>query len=68
MDPSPISCTMDHNRLCRWYAQAPLGPATSRAYRLIENLSQPRLDAYRNSFARMARSAAIEIAISLKPS
>ena len=27
----------NHNhRPCRWYAQAPLGPFTSRAYRLIE--------------------------------
>ena len=30
-------CTKNHNhRPCRWYAQAPLGPFTSRAYRLIE--------------------------------
>ena len=28
---------LNHNhRPCRWYAQAPLGPVTSRAYRLIE--------------------------------
>nr|DAV07854.1 MAG TPA: hypothetical protein [Caudoviricetes sp.] len=27
----------NHNhRPCRWFAQAPLGPITSRAYRLIE--------------------------------
>ena len=25
-----------NHRPCRWYAQAPLGPFTSRAYRLIE--------------------------------
>ena len=30
----------NHNhRPCRWFAQAPLGPFTSRAYRLIEYLS-----------------------------
>jgi len=28
--------TNHNHRRCRWYAQAPLGPFTSRAYRLIE--------------------------------
>ena len=32
-----VQNTANHNhRPCRWYAQAPLGPFTSRAYRLIE--------------------------------
>ena len=40
-DPMRILVTIramnNHNhRPCRWYAQAPLGPFTSRAYRLIE--------------------------------
>ena len=43
----------NHNhRPCRWFAQAPLGPFTSRAYRLIES-----------SFARMRCPAAIRIAV-----
>ena len=30
----------NHNhRPCRWYAQAPSGPFTSRAYRLVEFIS-----------------------------
>ena len=34
------SFAYNHNhRTCRWYAQAPLGPFSSRAYRLIEYLS-----------------------------
>ena len=42
----------NHNhRPCRWFAQAPLGPITSRAYRLIES-----------SFYCMMRPTAIEIA------
>ena len=42
----------NHNhRPCRWFAQAPLGPITSRAYRLIEF-----------SFYCMMRPTAIEIA------
>ena len=31
------SCNHTH-RPCRWFAQAPLGPITSRAYRLITEL------------------------------
>ena len=43
----------NHNyRPCRWFAQAPLGPITSRAYRLIEF-----------SFCCMMRPTAIEIAV-----
>ena len=43
---------INHNhRPCRWFAQAPLGPITSRAYRLIEF-----------SFYCMMRPTAIEIA------
>ena len=43
----------NHNhRPCRWYALAPLGPFTSRAYRLIEF-----------SFACMKYPTAIEIAV-----
>ncbi len=42
----------NHNhRPCWWFAQAPLGPITSRAYRLIES-----------SFYCMMRPTAIEIA------
>ena len=49
MKPLPES---NHNhRPCRWFAQAPLGPITSRAYRLIEF-----------SFYCMMRPTAIEIA------
>ena len=45
--------TTNHNhRPCRWFAQAPLGPITSRAYRLIEF-----------SFCCMMRPTAIEIAV-----
>ena len=33
---SPVVSTNHNRRRCRWYAQAPLGPFTSRAYRLIE--------------------------------
>ena len=43
-------CNHNH-RPCRWFAQAPLGPITSRAYRLIES-----------SFYCMMRPTAIEIA------
>ena len=43
----------NHNhRPCRWFALAPLGPITSRAYRLIEF-----------SFCCMMRPTAIEIAV-----
>ena len=43
----------NHNhRPCRWFAQAPLGPITSRAYKLIEF-----------SFCCMMRPTAIEIAV-----
>ena len=42
----------NHNhRPCRWFAQAPLGPITSRTYRFIES-----------SFYCMMRPTAIEIA------
>ena len=45
------SCNHNH-RPCRWFAQAPLGPITSRAYSLIEF-----------SFCCMMRPTAIEIAV-----
>ena len=45
-------CYNHNHRPCRWFAQAPLGPITSRAYRLIEF-----------SFCCMMRPTAIEIAV-----
>ena len=43
---------INHNhRPCRWFAQAPLGPITSRTYRFIES-----------SFYCMMRPTAIEMA------
>ena len=44
------SCNHNH-RPCRWFAQAPLGPITSRTYRFIES-----------SFYCMMRPTAIEMA------
>ena len=50
--PLPELCVCNHNhRPCRWFAQAPLGPITSRTYRFIES-----------SFYCMMRPTAIEIA------
>ena len=47
---SSTDCNHNH-RPCRWFAQAPLGPITSRTYRFIES-----------SFYCMMRPTAIEIA------
>ena len=53
LDPKTIRKWWEnHNhRPCRWFAQAPLGPITSRTYRFIES-----------SFYCMMRPTAIEIA------